>query len=218
MEVSPDPRGFGFGRHPGKLEEGVQNVFASRHVSWQTKKFGLVLIVCSWLSYTLGFNLPMEQYHNHFQFAVETELLDHSIENTIQWQSVQLGIIASEISAIVRRPDQMRGKQLRYLAGKLQVWQSNVPAALSLSTVLTGQTSELGMFAAGSISLVQLVYLGAIILLYHQLLIAPESSIQALNISQDELRGFRADCQLAAEQVSRLLCTHQYGGRCWFTV
>jgi hypothetical protein len=160
----------------------------------------------------------MEQYHNHFQFAVETELTDHSTNNTIQWQSVQLGIIASEISSVVRRPEQLKGKQLRSLASKLQIWQSNVPAALSLSTVLTGQAVELGVFAAGAIALVQLVYLGAIILLYHQLLITPESSIGTLNISLDELRRFRADCQLAAEQVPRMLSMLQFGGRCWFTV
>jgi hypothetical protein len=170
------------------------------------------------LSYTLGYTISAERCQIHLQNAVETELLDRSTENIIQWQSVQLGLIASEISAAGRRPEQIKGDRLQYLTKKLNVWQKNVPSELGLQTILAGNGSGLTPYMAGSMALVHVVYLGAIILLYHQLMISPESSIHALNLSVTEFRQLRIDCQMAAEQLPRMLGMLQYGGRCWFTV
>jgi hypothetical protein len=170
------------------------------------------------LSYTLGFTISVERCQIHLQYAVEPELLDRSTDNIIQWQSVQLGLIASEISAAVRQPDRITGNHIRYLASKLDTWQSNVPSELQIQTLLAGSNSELSVYAAGSMALVHVVYLGAVVLLYHQLLICPVSSIQVSDISPAEVRQMRAFCQMAAEQLPKVLGLLQYGGRCWFTV
>jgi hypothetical protein len=180
--------------------------------------YSLVLIAFSWLSYTLGYSISVERCQIHLQYATEPELFDQSTGNIIQWQSVQIGIIASEISAAVRQPEQVNGDRLRYLAGQLDRWQSNVPLELRLQTILDGHVSGLSIYALGSIALVHVVYLGAVLLLYHQLLISPDSLILALNISPAELQLLRSDCLMAAERIPQVLSMLQYGGRCWFTV
>jgi hypothetical protein len=158
---------------------------------------------------------------------VETSLSESTIENAIQWQAVQVSIIGSDISTATSQPQELAADHMRYFVNQLDLWHMNLPSALQLSNLLSAPgSSSLGSAQERSMLMVHLLHLGAITMLYRQLLVSVEGTLYAsqslANFSAAEIHQYRQDAQVAALQVTRvleILKTHEaLTPRCWLTM
>jgi hypothetical protein len=153
------------------------------------------------------------------QLALQlSQLTDKSHDNVVQHQAVHLAIIASEISVVIRSPNTLVSNQIRHLANKLDAWQRSIPVALNMGMVLAGQAESLGPFAERCLVMMHMLYLGAVILLYHRFLVTDEFDQE---MAKDEVEQYQRDCTSAAEHMPKMLDKLQFGGafppKCWLT-
>jgi hypothetical protein len=141
---------------------------------------------------------------------VDTSLSESSIENAIQWQAVQISIIGSDIFTATSQSQELAADHVRYFVTQLDLWQRNLPPALQICTLLSSpRTSSLAPSQERSMFLVHLLYLGAITLLYRQLLVSAEGTLCAsqsiANFSPAEMHQYRLDAQFASLQIARVV-------------
>lgn len=71
--------------------------------------------------------------------------------------------------------------------------------------------------------MVHILYLGAVTLLYRQLVVAADEDEQAgqwtLGVNQRDMHKYQAGCEMAAQQITRVLSVMDLNGyctlRCW---
>lgn len=141
---------------------------------------------------------------------MENSLSESTIENAIQWQAVQVSIIASDISTATSLPHELAAEHVRYFISQLDLWHMSLPPALQLSNLLSAPgSSSLGSVQEESMLLVHLLHLGSTTMLYRQLLVSVEGTLYAsqslTNFTSAEIHQYRQDAQVAAIQVARIL-------------
>lgn len=107
---------------------------------------------------------------------------------------------------------------MEYLIGKLDCWQHELPPCLQLIGLISGGRDNLSPSQGRAMLMVHILYLGAVILLYRQLLVAADEDQQAgrwtLGVNQRELHKYQAGCEMAAQQVARVLSVVDLNGYC----
>lgn len=108
-----------------------------------------------------------------------------------------------------------------YLIGKLDAWQHNLPVPLQLMALISSGKNKLSSAQERAMLMVHILYLGAVILLYRQLLVAADIGRDSgqLAIPEREIAKYQAACEMAAQQVARVLGVVKFDGyctlRCW---
>ena len=111
---------------------------------------------------------------------------------------------------------------MEYLIGKLDCWQHELPPPLQLFGLISGGRDNLSPSQVRAMFMVHILYLGAVILLYRQLVVAADENQQAgqwtLDVNQRVLHKYQA-VEMAAQQVARILSVMDINGyctlRCW---
>lgn len=111
---------------------------------------------------------------------------------------------------------------MEYLIGKLDCWQHELPPPLQLIGLISGR-DNLSPPQARAMCMAHILYLGAVILLYRQLVVAADEDQQSgqwtLGVDQKELHKYQAGFEMAAQQVARVLTVVDINGyctlRCW---
>jgi hypothetical protein len=118
---------------------------------------------------------------------------------------VRIAIIANEISTAVRKSQPVSNESLRFFAGQLDRWYRELPQEMQLSTLLSSPNgASVGLNNQQTLLLVHIFYLGAIILLYGQPLLAAEN-VGGRDVDTPELSSHRTTCLVAGEQISKLM-------------
>ncbi len=154
---------------------------------------------------------------------MESVVPQDSIENAIQHQAAKLAVLAAEISHAVQQSSQISAACMEYLIGKLDCWQHELPPPLQLIGLISGGRDNLSPSQGRAMCMVHILYLGAVILLYRQLVVAADEDQQSgqwtLGVDQKELHKYQAGCEMAAQQVARVLNVVDINGyctlRCW---
>jgi hypothetical protein len=132
-------------------------------------------------------------------------------------------VIAAEVSHAVQQSEQITAASMDYLIGKLDGWQHELPAPLQLISLISSRNGTLSAPEERAMLMVHILYLGAVILLYRQLLVAADTDRETrqwtLAITERDVARYQAGCEMAAQQVARVLgvvklevyCTL----RCW---
>ncbi|KAF2492338.1 hypothetical protein BU16DRAFT_620722 [Lophium mytilinum] len=134
------------------------------------------------------------------------------INEAIRTQASSIGLIAAEVAKIMADPTMITRGNVMALAERLGAWRSQLP--------LIGEQVECSTY---------IIYLGALILLYRQSLIAA-SQVQSskdsyrctLDLSLKEIQNYREECVIAARQIARILGLIDFDGtltkRCWLII
>jgi len=205
---------------------------ASRE-SWR-KVYRTVVFLDCWMCYTLGY--ASENAHVHLkvrfcarrddrgkfrltktlQYALEAAAPQDSIENAIQHQATKLAVIAAEISHAVQQSDRISRACVDYLIAKLDSWQHELPVPFQLISLMS--TGPLPPESERALLMVHVLYLGAVILLHRQLLVAADTDRHAgqwtLAIDEKEIERYQASCEMAAQRVAQLLSMVKLDGYC----
>lgn len=112
---------------------------------------------------------------------------------------------------------------MEYIIGKLDYWQHELPTPLQLIGLISGARGNLSPSQGRAMFMVHILYLGAVILLYRQLVVTADEDQQAgqwtLGVSQRELHKYQAGFEMAAQQIARVLIVMDLNGyctlRCW---
>jgi hypothetical protein len=153
---------------------------------------------------------------------LESVVPQDSVENAIQYQAAKLAVLAAEISHSVQQSNQISSACMEYLIGKLDCWQHELPPPLQLFGLISGGRDNLSPSQVRAMFMVHILYLGAVILLYRQLVVAADENQQAgqwtLDVNQRVLHKYQA-VEMAAQQVARILSVMDINGyctlRCW---
>ncbi|KAF2133839.1 hypothetical protein P153DRAFT_372395 [Dothidotthia symphoricarpi CBS 119687] len=191
------------------------------------KIFRSLIFMDSWLSYTLGY--ASEATPNDVQIACSSNRPDLiTIDELIHTQTSKIGLIAAEISKTLASPELATRENVTMLTKKLEAWRMEVPIMLQIPTLTSSHPPDLTVYQRRAILMVHIMYLGALILLYRQLLVATaESQLTGdaacnLNFSADDSRRHRDECAVAAQQITRILGLIHFDGtltkRCWLII
>lgn len=132
-------------------------------------------------------------------------------------------VIAAEVSRAVQQSEQITAACMDYLIGKLDGWQHELSAPLQLISLASNGKNALSASEERAMLMVHILYLGAVMLLYRQLLVSADTDQQAgqwtLAIPERALVKCQAGCEMAAQQVARVLGVLKLEGyctlRCW---
>ncbi|USP78958.1 hypothetical protein yc1106_06232 [Curvularia clavata] len=196
-------------------------------VGWR-KIFRSLIFMDSWLSYTLGY--PSEVTASDIQTACLVDWPDHlSIDDMIHTQTSKINLIAAEVAKTLASPELATKANITMLTQKLEQWRQDVPYNLQIPTLLSSEAQELNVFQKRAIFMVHIMYLGALVLLYRQLLVAAasaqlgdETTSTLNNISADDVKMYRRECATAAQNIARMLGLISFDGtlttRCWIII
>ncbi|RAR05730.1 hmg box protein [Stemphylium lycopersici] len=195
--------------------------------SWKNI-FRSLIFMDSWLSYTLGY--PCEVTPDDTKTACAVHQPDQlSVDELIHMQSSKINLIAAEVAKTLASPKLTTKGNITLLTQKLEQWRQEVPYALQIPTLLSSESQDMTVFQRRAIFMVHIMYLGALILLYRQLLVAAaeaqltDGTACALNnISADEVKMYRQECTIAAQNIARMLGLISFDGtltrRCWIII
>ncbi|KAJ4361744.1 hypothetical protein N0V95_001637 [Ascochyta clinopodiicola] len=210
--------------------------------NWR-KIYRSLIFMDSWLSYTLGYgsevtpqdvSVRVSFNNNHSlsdrkQVACTAErLASDLIDELIHTQTSKIGLIAAEIAKTLAAPELATRENVDMLTRKLEVWRVEVPLILQLPTLTSETPSELSLYQRRAILMVHIMYLGAVILIYRQLLVATaegqltDGAANHLTYSSQDARRFRNECAIAAQTIARILRLISFDGtltrRCWLVI
>ncbi|KAF2871482.1 hypothetical protein BDV95DRAFT_628681 [Massariosphaeria phaeospora] len=194
--------------------------------SWRRIFRSLIFMDC-WLSYTLGYR--SEVTTDDVSFACTPQGDCEAINEAIHIQTSKIGLLAAEIANILASPELSTRENVNMLAEKLEAWRNGVPAILQIPTLIPTPPPELSVYQKRAILMLHIMYLGALILLYRQTLVATaekqltEGETYDLDLSSTEdAKRYRDECGVAAQSISRLLSLIKFDGtltkRCWLII
>ncbi|KAH9875665.1 hypothetical protein IAQ61_003129 [Plenodomus lingam] len=193
---------------------------------WRRVYRSLIFMDC-WLSYTLGYTsdvLPMD-----VQIACSPQRQDLvTVDELIHVQMSKIGLIAAEIAKTLASPELVTRENIQMLTQKLENWRLDVPPMLQIPALTSNASPDLTVFQRRAILMVHIMYLGALVLLYRQLLVATaeaqltDGAAAHSNFSADDARIYRSECATAAQQIARILKLISSDGtltrRCWIVI
>ncbi|UPX20046.1 uncharacterized protein EKO05_0010292 [Ascochyta rabiei] len=202
-----------------------------------------LMFMDSWLSYTLGYSsevTPQDvsvrvSFNNDYRLSDRQQaactpdrLASDTIDELIHTQTSKVGLIAAEIAKTLAAPELATRENVDMLTRKLEIWRTEVPLILQLPTLTSEVPSELSLYQRRAILMVHIMYLGAVVLVYRQLLVATAESqltdgaAKKLGYSSHDARGFRNECAIAASTIARILRLIAFDGtltrRCWLVI
>jgi hypothetical protein len=195
--------------------------------NWR-KVFRSLVFMDSWLSYTLGY--PSEVTANDTQVTCVVYRPDQvSIDELIHMQTSKINLIAAEVAKTLASPELATKGNITMLTMKLEKWREEVPHALQIPALLSSEAQDLTIFQRRAVFMVHIMYLGALVLLYRQLLVASaeaqliEGTTSSLNnISVEDVKMYRQECAMAAQNIARMLGLISFDGtltkRCWIII
>ncbi|KAF2683047.1 hypothetical protein K458DRAFT_49822 [Lentithecium fluviatile CBS 122367] len=194
--------------------------------SWRRVYRSLIFMDC-WLSYTLGY--PSEVNTNDISIACVAYRPDMAtVDEQIHIQTSKVGLIAAEISKTLASPELATRENMAILTGKLESWRMGVPHALQITTLTSDNPPNLTLYQRRAILMVHIMYLGALILLYRQLLVAAAETqltdgvAMAITLPPDDAQIYRNECAMAGQQIARILQLISFDGtltkRCWIII
>ncbi|KAJ4337110.1 hypothetical protein N0V87_004963 [Didymella glomerata] len=194
--------------------------------AWR-KIYRSLIFMDSWLSYTLGYT--SEATPQDVQIACTPgRLASDTIDELIHAQTSKIGLIAAEIAKTLAAPELATRDNVHMLTQKLETWRNEVPLILQLPTLTSKGPSELSLYQRRAILMVHIMYLGAVILIYRQLLVATaegqltDGASNSLTFSSEDARGFRNECAIAGQTIARILRLIAFDGtltrRCWLII
>ncbi|KAF9697665.1 hypothetical protein EKO04_004009 [Ascochyta lentis] len=194
--------------------------------NWR-KIYRSLIFMDSWLSYTLGYS--SEATSQDISVACTPErLASDTIDELIHTQTSKVGLIAAEIAKTLAAPELATRENVETLTQKLETWRKEVPLILQLPTLTSEGPSDLSLYQKRAILMVHIMYLGAVILVYRQLLVATaegqltDGATNHLMYSQHDARKFRNECAIAAQTIARILRLIAFDGtltrRCWLII
>ncbi|KAL6705020.1 hypothetical protein ACN47E_007423 [Coniothyrium glycines] len=199
------------------------NVPISEH--WR-KLFRSLIFMDSWLSYTLGY--ASEVAPSDIRTACRSNQDCNTIDELIHFQVCKIGLIAADIAKTLASPEAATRDNVSTLQLRLEAWRLEMPLMLQIPTLTSTTPPDLNTYQRRAIFMVHIMYLGALVLLYRQLLVATAESQQTSGAAQNpsfspsEIRAYRDECALAAQQISRLLELISFDGtltkRCWIII
>ncbi|KAF2005994.1 hypothetical protein P154DRAFT_518226 [Amniculicola lignicola CBS 123094] len=186
-----------------------------------------IIFIDCWLSYTLGYSTEVTS-EDISMMSCSHHPVPTRIEEAIYHTTSQVGLIAAEIAKTLAAPELTTRDNIDALAHKLERWRTNLPPILQLSSLTSGEPTELTIYQKRAILMVHILYLGAVILLYRQLLVATAEKHLAgdakweLDLTADDARTYVHECALAAQQTVRILRLIAFDGtltkRCWIMI
>lgn len=139
------------------------------------------------------------------------------IADIVQTEMVKIAILKQEILQIDRFGDLSSSSSVEKVRWKLHQWHQELPSEMQLSNLLNNP--EMDTALRRSVYYVHLLYLGALMLIYRQMLNQPEP------VNDNELESLdrtHVDAVFAAQQSSRILgLLSEEGGifhRCWICI
>ncbi|KAI4702044.1 hypothetical protein J4E81_002405 [Alternaria sp. BMP 2799] len=192
------------------------------------KIFRSLIFMDSWLAYTLGY--PTEVTASDIQVACIAHRQDQlSIDELIHMQTSKINLIAAEVAKTLASPELATKGNITMLTMKLEKWREEVPQTLQIPTLLSSAAQDLTVFQRRAVFMLHIMYLGALVLLYRQLLVASaeaqliDGTPSALNnISVEDVKIYRQECAMAAQNIARILSLISFDGtlttRCWIII
>ncbi|CAO2650078.1 Nn.00g013700.m01.CDS01 [Neocucurbitaria sp. VM-36] len=195
--------------------------------NWKRIIRSLIFVDC-WLSYTLGYT-PEATPSDIKKIATSLHRLDGvSVDELIHTQTSKIGLIAAEIAKTLASPELVTKENISLLNQKLESWRVEVPDTLQIPALTSSTPTNLTLYQRRAILMVHIMYLGALVLLYRQLLVATAETQLAdgtacnPNFSISDARRYRNDCAVAAQQIARILSLIDFDGtltkRCWLII
>lgn len=144
-------------------------------------------------------------------------------------QISKINLIAAEVAKTLASPELTTKGNITMLATKLEKWREEIPHALQIPTLLSTEAQDLTVYQRRAVFMVHIMYLGALVLLYRQLLVASaeaqliDSTPSPLNnISVEDVKRYRQECAMAAQNIARMLGLISFDGtltkRCWIII
>ncbi|KAH7093709.1 hypothetical protein FB567DRAFT_610283 [Paraphoma chrysanthemicola] len=194
--------------------------------NWRKVFRSLIFMDC-WLSYTLGYTSEVSS--RDVQLAsITAHPASMSIDELIHSQTSKIGLLAAEIARTLASPERATRENVNMLTQKLQAWRTEVPLMLQIPTLTSSNPPDLTLYQRRAILMVHIMYLGALVLLYRQLLVATaetqltDGASWNSNISVLDANRYRDECAVAAQQMARILGLISFDGtltkRCWLII
>ncbi|KAF2634026.1 hypothetical protein P280DRAFT_464278 [Massarina eburnea CBS 473.64] len=194
--------------------------------SWRRVFRSLIFMDC-WLSYTLGYTSEITS--GDISIACSACHPDQmTIDEQIHIQTSKVGLIAAEIAKTVAAPGLATRENIAMLTGKLETWRTEVPLMLQIPALTSNCPPDLNLYQRRAILMVHIMYLGALILLYRQLLVAtaerqPTDGVSwNLHLTTADVKRYRNECAMAGQQIARILGLMSFDGtltrRCWLII
>ncbi|KAF2475563.1 uncharacterized protein BDR25DRAFT_213998 [Lindgomyces ingoldianus] len=203
-----------------------QSALDTANESWR-RIFRSLIFMDSWLSYTLGY--VSEVVPDDIAVACTSRQPDiATMDELIHIQTSKIGLIAAEIAKTLVSAELATRENIDMLNRKLEVWRMEVPTMLQISVMTSDNPPELTLYQRRAILMVHIMYLGAVLLLHRQLLIAAaqtqltDGALWNFDLSVDEVARYRNECAMAAQQMARILSLISFDGtftrRCWLII
>ncbi|KAF1848868.1 uncharacterized protein K460DRAFT_375638 [Cucurbitaria berberidis CBS 394.84] len=194
--------------------------------NWR-KIFRSLIFVDCWLSYTLGY--ASEVTSSDIQIVSSFHRLDCiPIDELIHTQTSKITLIAADIAKTLASPELATRENIAILNQKLDGWRIQVPLTLQIPALTSPNPPDLTLYQRRAILMVHIMYLGALVLLYRQLLVATAESqltdgaAHNSNFALSDARIYRNECAVAAQQIARILALISFDGtltkRCWIII
>ncbi|KAF1941154.1 hypothetical protein EJ02DRAFT_210547 [Clathrospora elynae] len=194
--------------------------------NWR-KIFRSLIFMDSWLSYTLGY--PSETLTSDVQVACHVRRQDHvAVDELIHMQTSKIGLIAAEIAKTLDSPEFATRENVSMLTQKLEAWRVDVPLMLQIPTLTSVNPPDLTSYQRRAILMVHIMYMGALVLLYRQMLVAAAEAqltygaTTTSSISGEDARKYRDECTVAAQNIARILGLISFDNtltrRCWLII
>ncbi|KAF1838467.1 hypothetical protein BDW02DRAFT_594716 [Decorospora gaudefroyi] len=192
------------------------------------KIYRSLIFMDSWLSYTLGYT--SEVTASDTQIACVVINPDQlSIDELLHTQTSKINLIAAEVAKTLVSPDLTTKGNITLLTERLEQWRTEVPNVLQIPTLLSSEPQNLTLYQRRAVFMVHIMYLGALVLLYRQLLVATAeaqltdgTAPNLNNILADDVKMYRHECAVAAQNIARILGLISFDGtltkRCWIII
>jgi hypothetical protein len=167
--------------------------------------------------------------------------VDSTLDQQIHVQASRIGLVAADVGKALASPELVTRETIQNLTNQLEMWRSKVPPMLSLGSLTSANPPPMTLYQRRAMLMVhvsssssmfmyvlihpQIMYLGAVILLYRQLLVATaktqltEGAAWDLDMSIEDAKRYRNECALAGQQVARILrlvsLDDNLTKRCW---
>ncbi|KAF2267758.1 hypothetical protein CC78DRAFT_47047 [Lojkania enalia] len=193
---------------------------------WRRIFRSLIFMDC-WLSYTLGYTSEITLEDVATACAVyQHDSVD--MDELIHRQTSKIGLVAAEIAKTLASPELATRENINMLTRKLETWRMEVPLMLQMPALTSDNPPDITLYQRRAVLMVHIMYLGALILLYRQLLVAAmetqltDGAAWTSDIPVDDAKRYRNECALAAQQVSRIMRLISFDGtltkRCWIMI
>jgi hypothetical protein len=159
----------------------------------------------------------------HIQYLSEPTAQGRSVDDEIQMQGGGAALIMSEIltCARERHASLLGAEDIRHFCARLDQWQLELPSFMKIDVLLAAQDSKLSIGRTWAVLLVNVLHLGASLLLYRQLIVEDSKQAQRwkLDMSLADLNKYEVQCELAAHQMLRVVSAIHAEGpflrKCW---